>query len=287
MSTLALTLVLVAALCHAVWNLAAKRVTSGGYAFVWCYDVGSVVLWAPLALITLARADVGFSPAVVLAPLVSGLIHVAYQLTLQTGYARADLGVVYPVARGVGPVLSMAIAILVLGERPGWVAAVGALVVIGGIVVVATGRTVAGRHGIRAGVLWGTATGAAIAAYTLWDSYSVTTLGLPPVSYFVTTCLWQVLLMTPTLLRRHREDVVPVVRTHWREVLLVAALSPLAYVLVLEAMRTAPVSLVAPARESSIVVGSLLAWWVFKEPDPLRRMLGAAIVLGGIVLIAV
>ncbi|GAA1485176.1 DMT family transporter [Brachybacterium fresconis] len=287
MSTLALTLVLVAALCHAVWNLAAKRVTSGGYAFVWCYDVGSVVLWAPLALITLARADVGFSPAVVLAPLVSGLIHVAYQLTLQTGYARADLGVVYPVARGVGPVLSMAIAILVLGERPGWVAAVGALVVIGGIVVVATGRSVAGRHGIRAGVLWGTATGAAIAAYTLWDSYSVTTLGLPPVSYFVTTCLWQVLLMTPTLLRRHREDVVPVVRTHWREVLLVAALSPLAYVLVLEAMRTAPVSLVAPARESSIVVGSLLAWWLFKEPDPLRRMLGAAIVLGGIVLIAV
>ena len=52
-------------------------------------------------------------------------------------------------------------------------------------------------------------------------------------------------------------------------------------------MRTAPVSLVAPARESSIVVGSLLAWWLFKEPDPLRRLCGAAIVLGGIVLIAV
>ena len=159
--------------------------------------------------------------------------------------------------------------------------------VIGGIVVVATGRSVAGRHGIRAGVVWGTATGIAIAAYTLWDSYSVTTLGLPPVGYFVTTCLWQVLLMTPTLLRRHREDVVPVVRSHGREVLLVAALSPLAYVLVLEAMRTAPVSLVAPVRESSIVVGSLLAWWLFMEPDPLRRMLGAAIVLAGIVLIAV
>ena len=287
MSTPALALVLVAALCHAVWNLAAKRVSSGGYAFVWCYDVGSVVLWAPLALVTLARTDIGFSPAVVLAPLVSGLIHVAYQLTLQTGYARADLGVVYPVARGVGPVLSMAIAILLLGERPGWVAAVGALVVVGGIVVVATGRSAAGRHGIRAGIAWGAATGVAIAAYTLWDSYSVTTLGLPPVSYFVTTCLWQVLLMTPTLLRRHREDVAPVVRTHWREVLLVAALSPLAYVLVLEAMRTAPVSLVAPVRESSIVVGSLLAWWLFREPDPLRRMLGAVIVLGGIVLIAV
>ncbi|GAA1299322.1 EamA family transporter [Brachybacterium sp. JB7] len=287
MSTFALALVLVAALCHAVWNLAAKRVRTDGYAFVWSYDLGSVLLWAPLAIISLVQSGIGFSPALLLAPLVSGVLHIAYQLTLQTGYARADLGVVYPVARGVGPVLSMVVAILVLGERPGWAAALGALVVVGGIVVVATGRSAAGRHGLRAGVAWGAATGLAIAAYTLWDSYSVATLELPPVLYFVTSCLWQVVLMTPTLLRRHRASLPPVLRLHWREIVLVAVLSPLAYILVLEAMRTAPVSLVAPARESSIVVGSLLAWWLFKEPDPLRRMLGAAIVLAGIVLIAV
>ena len=287
MSTFALVLVLVAALCHAVWNLAAKRVRTDGYAFVWSYDLGSVLLWAPLAIISLVQSGIGFSPALLLAPLVSGVLHIAYQLTLQTGYARADLGVVYPVARGVGPVLSMVVAILVLGERPGWAAALGALVVVGGIVVVATGRSAAGRHGLRAGVAWGAATGLAIAAYTLWDSYSVATLELPPVLYFVTSCLWQVVLMTPTLLRRHRASLPPVLHLHWREIVLVAVLSPLAYILVLEAMRTAPVSLVAPARESSIVVGSLLAWWLFKEPDPLRRMLGAAIVLAGIVLIAV
>ncbi|MGO1354849.1 MAG: EamA family transporter, partial [Brachybacterium tyrofermentans] len=124
MSSLALTMVLVAALCHAVWNLAAKRVQADGYAFVWLYDLGSVVLWAPLAIITLVLSGVGLSPALLLATLVSGVLHIAYQLTLQTGYARADLGVVYPVARGVGPVLSMGVAILVLGERPGWIAAV-------------------------------------------------------------------------------------------------------------------------------------------------------------------
>lgn len=287
MTPLALTMVLVAALCHAVWNLAAKRVRSDGYAFVWLYDLGSVVLWAPLAILVLVLSGAGLSPALLLATLVSGVLHIAYQLTLQTGYARADLGIVYPVARGVGPVLSMAVAILVLGERPGWLAAAGALVVVGGIVVVATGRSVAGRHGARAGVLWGAATGLAIAAYTLWDSYSVTALDLPPVPYFVISCLWQVVLMTPRLLQRHRASVGPVLRQHWRDIALVAILSPLAYVLVLTAMRTAPVSLVAPARESSIVVGSLLAWWLFKEPDLLRRMLGAAIVLAGIVLIAV
>ena len=287
MSTIALAMVLVAALCHAMWNLAAKRVDTDGYAFVWCYDVASVLLWAPLAIASLVAAGHSFSPTLLLAPLVSGVLHIAYQLTLQTGYARADLGVVYPVARGVGPVLSMAVAILVLGERPGWAALLGAVVVIAGIVVVATGRSGSGRHGVRAGVLWGGATGLAIAAYTLWDSWSVTTLGQPPVAYFVTSCLWQVVLMTPTLLRRRRHGLGGVVRLRWREIAMVAVLSPLAYVLVLEAMRTAPVSLVAPARESSIVVGSLLAWWLFKEPDPLRRLCGAAIVLGGIVLIAV
>ena len=286
MSTIALAMVLLAALCHAVWNLAAKRVQVEGYAFVWLYDLASVVLWAPFAVAVLALSGIGLSPTLLLATLVSGVLHIAYQLTLQTGYARADLGIVYPVARGVGPVLSMVVAILLLGERPGWLAAAGALVVVGGIVVVATGRSAAGRHGTRAGVAWGAATGLAIAAYTLWDSFSVTVLEAPPVPYFVISCLWQVVLLTPQLLRGHRESVRPVLSRHWREIALVAVLSPLAYVLVLTAMRTAPVSLVAPARESSIVVGSLLAWWLFKEPDLWRRLLGAGIVLSGIVLIA-
>lgn len=286
MSASVLALVLVAALCHALWNLAAKRVDTDGFTFVWCYNLASVLLWAPLAIFSLVQAGLGLSPALLVAPLISGVLHIAYQLTLQTGYARADLGVVYPVARGVGPVLSMAVAILVLGERPGWAAALGALTVIVGIVVVATGRSGTSGQGVRAGMVWGALTGLAIAAYTLWDSISVTTFGLPPAAYFVISCLWQVVLMTPTLLQRHRDRMSPVLRARWREIATVAVLSPLAYVLVLEAMRTAPVSLVAPARESSIVVGSLLAWWLFKEPDPLRRLLGAGIVLGGIVLIA-
>ena len=119
MSTIALAMVLLAALCHAIWNLAAKRVGEGGYAFVWLYDLASVALWAPLAVGVLVASGIGLSPTLLLATAVSGVLHIAYQLTLQTGYARADLGIVYPVARGAGPVLSMAVAILVLGERPG------------------------------------------------------------------------------------------------------------------------------------------------------------------------
>jgi drug/metabolite transporter (DMT)-like permease len=70
-------------------------------------------------------------------------------------------------------------------------------------------------------------------------------------------------------------------------VLSVAVLSPLAYVLVLQALTLAPVSLVAAARESGIVVGALLGWLVLREPDPGRRLLGTGLVATGIALMAV
>ena len=73
---------------------------------------------------------------------------------------------------------------------------------------------------------------------------------------------------------------------HWREMATVAVLSPAAYILVLVAMQTLPVTIVAPARESSIVVGSLLAWWLFREAQPVRRLAGAVVVLGGITLLS-
>src|SRR5699024_12573978 len=102
MSTIALAMVLVAALCHALWNLAAKRVDTDGYAFVWCYDVASVLLWAPLAIASLVAAGHSLSPTLLLAPLVSGVLHIAYQLPPQTGCARADRARGSPAECGVG-----------------------------------------------------------------------------------------------------------------------------------------------------------------------------------------
>lgn len=293
MPATSLALVLTAAVCHAIWNIAAKRVTGDGYLFVFWYNVCSAVLWLPIGLVLLARAGWPHSWALLVGPLVSAVIHVVYQLTLQTGYDRADLSVVYPVARGVGPLLSMVVAIAVLGERPGLGAALGGLVVITGIVVVATGPggRRPDRKGTRAGLAWGTATGAAIACYTLWDDHAMAVWGLLPVTYFSFSCTWQVAMMSPGVIRHVRRAAgsspLTVLRGAWKEVAVVAVLSPLAYILVLQAMRTVPVSLVAPARETSIVIGALLGWWLFKEPNPVRRVLGAVIVLGGITLIVV
>jgi drug/metabolite transporter (DMT)-like permease len=120
-----------------------------------------------------------------------------------------------------------------------------------------------------------------IAAYTLWDSHSVTDLDVPPLGYFAIGLACQVPAMTVMASGRLRE-----VRRAWPALrmpaLAVALLSPLAYILVLRAMQEAPVSLVAAARESSIVVGALFGWLVLKEARPLRRLLGSAVVAIGI-----
>ena len=204
---------------------------------------------------------------------------------LQRGYERGDLNLVYPLARGTGPLLTFVFAVLVLGDRPDAVAVAGVLAVIAGILLISLGGP--RRPGsTRAGVAWGVATGVAIAAYTLWDDHAVNALDVPPLPYFALGLLLQ--LPALTLLLGRRRALLPTV---WREargpVIVVAVLSPMAYVLVLRALQLAPVSLVAPARETSIVVGALLRWWILREPSAARRLVGAAVVLAGIVGIVV
>ncbi|WP_446664961.1 EamA family transporter [Flexivirga sp. B27] len=290
MSATALLLVLGAAVLHAIWNIAAKRVAHGGYAFVFAYALLSAVIWLPIGLIVLAASDARISWALLGATALSGLLHIAYGLALQTGYRTGDLSVVYPVARGTGPLLTMLVAILIIAERPGAVAIAGGLVIIAGVAVVATAPSAGGarRHTRSAyiGLQWGVLTGVAIAAYTLWDDHAMTGLALLPIPYFAMSVTWEALLMIPGL-RGAGADLRQVVRRHWPEIVCVAVLSPLAYMLVLQAMTTTSVALVAPARESSIVVGSLLAWKLFHEPAPARRFVGAVVVLAGIALITV
>lgn len=291
MSATALALVLTAAVLHAIWNIAAKRVAAvGGYVFVFWYAAASAVLGLPVAAVVLARSDTGVTWTLLGASALSGVFHIAYGLALQTGYREADLSVVYPVARGTGPLLTMAFAIAVLAERPGVVGVIGGLVVVAGVAVVASARAPGAvrRHTASAykGLQWGALTGVAIASYTLWDDHSMSELALLPIPYFVLSTAWQSVLMLPGL-RGKGAELKRAPRAHWREIACVTVLSPTAYILVLQAMRTTPVALVAPARESSIVVGSLLAWKLFHEPAPARKLAGAVVVLAGIALIAV
>ena len=130
----------------------------------------------------------------------------------------------------------------------------------------------------------GLLTGVTIAAYTLWDDHSVNALAVPPLAYFSAAVVLQSAMLAPYALRR--DDTWQLLSDHRREVLIVGILSPLAYLLVLFAMRLAPVSLVAPAREISIVFGGLGAWLILREPNPMRRLVGSVVVLAGIAAIA-
>jgi drug/metabolite transporter (DMT)-like permease len=284
MDPVAVALVVAAALAHAGWNLCAKRVPDGGALFVWLYGTATALLGVPLVVLSVLVLGQRPSPVWALALGVSGLLHLTYFVLLQRGYAVGDLSVVYPLARGSGPLLAVLAAVLLLGERPGVLALAGAGAVVAGILVI--GGLGRGSVGSSSGALYGLATGALIAGYTLWDAHAVTVLDVPPPVLLIGSALCESTLLGPLALAR-RARVARLWRAHRWMVLAVAVLSPLAYILVLFAMRLAPVSLVAPARELSIVFGSLAAWLVLGEPDPRRRLTGAVVVVAGVAAIAV
>lgn len=272
-------------MAHAGWNLCAKTVPAGGALFVWLTAVISTVFQLPLAIVAIVAAG-GVPGAWWVAMLVSGIVHTGYFVLLQRGYAVGDLSVVYPLARGTGPMLSVVAAILLFGERPGLAALLGtAGVVVGVWVIGGLGSSSGKGKSWATGVGYGLACGAVIATYTVWDAYAVTALAVSPLVLMAGSSLVETVLLGPHAYAR-RADLARIWLRHKVPVLAVAVLSPVAYLLVLYALRYAPVSLVAPARELSIVLGSLGAWLLLGEPNPARRLGGAVIVLAGVAAIA-
>ncbi len=277
MTTLALLLVLIAAVLHATWNLCSKK-AGGGLPFVILVGWVNLALYVPVvAGYWLWRRPVLALPALVWI-FGSGLLKAGYALFLQRGYRTGDFSIIYPLARGTGPVLATVAAIVLLGERPGPAALAGGLLIVAAIGLLAGGwRHAPGRpRGVGTGIL----AGAFIAAYTLWDRRGVSTLAIAPLLYDAGTTLTGVVVLTPFALRRR-----PELARHWREhrlyVFGVAALSSISYILILTALAFTPVSYLAPAREVSIVIGALIGTKVLKEsPSPLRLWAAAAIALG-------
>lgn len=281
MSPLALALVISAALCHAAWNLIAKK-AGGGQALVLLIALLVLLVWAPLLpwLGVEQALQWGWAELAVLTA--SAALHVVYYRCLMQGYAVADLSVVYPVARGSGPLLSSAGALLLLSESLSLLGALGALGVVGGVFLIAGGpgmfrgaQLPAQRQRVRQGLLWGGLTGACIAGYTLVDGYAVKVLAIAPALAYFANNLLRVPLQLPLLAGRQRAATLKVWRTRWKSALAIAVLSPISYVLVLYAMRMAPLSHVAPAREVSMLFAALAGGSLLGEGDRALRLLGA------------
>ncbi|HEY2642675.1 MAG TPA: EamA family transporter [Galbitalea sp.] len=279
-----LGLVAIAAVAHATWNLTIKGAHTSGARFLWLTFVIATIAVAPFGVPSLM--DVGPQLGLLLLLAVgSGILQLAYFLTLQRGYRLGDVSIVYPLARGSGPLLTVVFAIILFGERPTPLELAGAGVVIIGVVVIGFAGGMGKVSANRVGILYGLLVGVTIAGYTLWDANAVVQQGLPTFGYFWVTLLVQLIAFAPFALRRPNETVA-LMKTHWVAVLVVGILSPLAYVLILLAFTLAPVALVAPAREVSVVLVALGGWLLFKEPHPAQRIIGAVVVLAGIALLA-
>lgn len=289
----ALLLVLTAALLHALWNLAAKR-WGGGTHFVLSCSLGVTVLWLPAVLwVGLAELP-GWTLLTWGFVLASAVVHLGYFNCLIAGYRAADLTVVYPVARGSGPLLSALAAVLLLGEDLGLHGALGLAGVVGGILLITMGPRLIGRgvaHDAdaarrrRLGVWWGAATGTLIAGYTVLDGYAVKVLAVSPLMLDYFGNVLRVPLQLPVALRAPH-SFWPELKRSWRGVLAVAGLGPLAYILVLMAMREAPLSRVAPAREVSMLFAALLGGQLLGEGERGWRLAGAALIGGGVIGLA-
>ncbi len=287
----ALAMVIVAALLHASWNIVAKK-TGGNRHFVLMGGLLLALFWAPAGL-WLGWTEVprwGWTQWTFIG--LSGFTHLAYFKVLLKGYRVSDLTVVYPVARGTGPLISSVLAVAAMGEALTLHGAAGVLFVCGGVFIVAGGPALlraahdpAQRARVHAGLRWGAATGVLIAIYTVLDGYAVKRLLIGPILVDYFGNLVRLPFMLPTLMRDPQGFVDAWRRYKWHAVVL-GLISPLAYILVLYAVKIAPVSHVAPAREVSMLFAALIGGKLLGERDRGQRVLGALLMAGGVVLLA-
>jgi drug/metabolite transporter (DMT)-like permease len=288
MSAEIFALVALSAIFHASWNLISKRAASAGASFVLAYRLSSTLLFAPWVIYIVWVDGVSWSIPMVAFIVLSGLIHLVYSLALQRGYQLADLSVVYPVARGTGPFLSSIGAFLWLSEQPSLPGVVGMLCVVGGVLLIATGGNwrLFVQTQAWVGVRWGLSIGLLIASYTLVDAYNIKHLNVAPVVLDWFMGLAITAMMVPTGWAR-RKIVLRQMKGKWRLAVAVGILSPGAYILVLYALQQgAQVSLIAPLREMSLMVGTLAGFFILKEKVSRLRLAGCAVIITGVVLLA-
>ena len=291
MSLTAFCLIVLAGLIHACWNIAAKK-AAGDARFAFFSAFLMMLFWAPLGW-WLGRTEVprwgatewGFVVA-------SGVLHVFYYVILLRGYRKSDLTVVYPMARGSGPLLSSLVAIVFLGERISALGALGIAGVVGGVFLIAGGPGLLraahdplARRRVHKGMVYGLLTGVFIASYTVVDGYAVKVLLMSPILVDYMGNFVRVALLAPSVLR-DLPTAAQLWRLQWRYALLVAVVSPVAYVLVLYAMREAPLSHVAPAREVSMLFAALIGGHLLGEGDRVARIFGALCIAAGVTALA-
>ncbi len=279
MPPVALIAVLIAAAAHATWNLFAKK-AAGSRHFVWLYSLGTVILYCPVIVWICVTQGLPSGPYVLTALAATSIFHLAYSLALQAGYRASDLSLVYPIARGSGPLLSFVGAVALLGEHLTLLSVLGLAQIVAGILLVA-GLTREPHRAPRKGIGYGLLTGVFIASYTVNDGWAVKDLALSPFVVDFTGDVLRLIILTPIALR-DRAQAMRELRQYAVPAGVVSVLGPLGYVLVLFAMRIAPVSHIAPARELATLAGAYFGSKLLQEESRPERIVGACCIVCGV-----
>jgi drug/metabolite transporter (DMT)-like permease len=285
MSLYVLSLVLIAAVLHASWNLLSKK-TQGKAPFIWLMYIASNIVYLPVLLYKIKQGDAIYSQPLLWFSLSSAVLHLGYFIVLQRGYRSADLSVVYPLARGSGPLFSSIAAILFLHERLKITATIGLFLIIAGVLLI-TGLSFKKEDNkkIMTGITYGVLIGLFIALYTFNDTIAVKSYAVSPVLLTLGTSLFGAILLFPFILSK-KEELKREIKLHKWIIIAIAILSPAAYILVLEALKYAPLTVVAPARETSILLGVFMGSRVFNEEDGKKSLIASVLILGGIIALS-
>lgn len=278
MTTPIVVAVLIAALLHAAWNAIAHAITDRllGFALI---GLGGMFATLPLLFV------VGMPPPEAWPILLTSMVtHLLYLTLLMLSYRTGDFGQVYPLARGTAPWVVALIGVVLLGETLPLSELAGVLVVSAGLMVLVFAGGLPQRHHVPA-LLAAFATGLAIASYTVVDAYGVR-LTQDPLGYIT----WVMMLQGPVFFlvaaATRRRKLVKQLRPIWKVGLFGGAVSAGAYGLVLWAQLSGAVAGIAALRETSIVFAALIGLLFFRERFGPVRIIASAVVVSGVLLLA-
>lgn len=285
MTALGFILILFSAVCHATWNYASKKVKSDS-AFIWLFSIISSIIYFPIVVASLFFYETNFQPHFIVFIVGSAIIHSIYFILLNKGYRHGNLSVIYPLARGTGPLFSTIIAIVLLKESVSFEALIGIILIISGIISIAGDpRTILSSIKKDKSLMYAFLCGLSIASYTIFDKIAVSVIMLPPILLDWLSNLGRVVLLTPYALSR-KNQVKQLFLHHKKEAFTVAILSPLSYILALTAMVSIPVYYVAPVRELSILIGTFFGVKFLSEKLTKIKLVGICLMTIGVITIS-
>jgi drug/metabolite transporter (DMT)-like permease len=288
MSGIAMSIVLASAFLHAGWNFLLKK-SERKVVFIWWFLLVCGIGYFPFFLYLLPKTSIpvqGWYCVVA-----TGLLHGVYFWCIGGAYQRGDLSLVYPLARGSGPLFIPILAVILLREEISLLGMTGIVLIVAGIYCVhlcsfSGSAFLEPFRALRGGASpWALFTGLSIAAYSLVDKVGVGLVYPPVYIYLLFLIAW--LMITPWVLIRERRWLKAEWQNRKGSIVVVGFLSGFTYLMILFALQISKVSYVAAVREVSIVLSAFFGVVWLGEKNGRQKLVGAVFITLGVIAIGV